>query len=183
MKVALIAGHDEFYKRGAVAFGISENEYMTSLVNDIHFLSKNIYGIETKVFKRPNQKIHGYKGAMRILHGEIDEWGADLDIECHFNASKSPAKGHEILYLIGSKGGAKYANMLDKHFDNRLPNRDRGIKPIKRGDRGFYGLKVGKSSSILTEAFFGKELESFIEGGTLRINLINAYIEFLKELS
>ncbi len=184
MRVALIPGHDKFYKRGAVAFGISENEFWNDFINDLKFLMAGecIDNVDIQVFHRPNQKIHGYKGSMRILHKEIDEWNADLDIELHFNASKSPAKGYETLYCLGSSGGFKYANMIDKHFDKHLPTRDRGVKPIRRGDRGWYGIKIGKSYSILTEAFFGKELESFIEGGTLRVNLINAYLEFFKEL-
>lgn len=181
IKVALVAGHDSYHMHGAVAFGVSENEFWNDFIKDLKFILAGC-GVEIEIFYRGNQKVLGYKGSMRKLHEEIDSWGADIDLELHFNASASPAVGHEVLYLDGSKNGRKYALMLDECFDDRLPNKDRNVKPLIKGDRGWYGVKIGKSASLISEAFFGKELESFIEGGEHRANLMNAYIDFFKKL-
>jgi hypothetical protein len=179
MKIALIAGHDSFGKQGAVAGGQSENKFWSEFIEDLLPLVLN-GPHDIKVFKRPEQRPIGYSKAMRQLHAKIDAWGADLDIEMHFNAATAKAQGHEVLYYNKSVKGKMYAEWLNKLFTKYLTNSDRGAKGVSSKDRGGYGLKVGKSASILTEAFFGtREIADYKRGGKFREALLKAYTEFL----
>lgn len=188
IKVALTAGHDKYRMRGASATSktlgrkISENEFWNDFIDEIMPLIQNMQGIEFKQFHRANQKPIGYSKAMRIEHDEIDKWGADIDLELHFNAGGVKATGHEVVYYRASKGGLKYATVLDKSFDRYLNNRDRNRKPVTIGERGSYGLRIGKSYSLITEAFFAKEIDNFLPGGSQRENLINSYLDFFAEI-
>lgn len=182
-KIALSAGHDRFRMHGAARGGIHENGFWNEFLDDLMPLISDIPGIEVKRFHRPDQKPIGYSEAMRRLHGAIDGWGADVDIDLHFNAGGPSAKGHEVLYHTKSRGGRLAANIVDKAFDEYLNNRDRNRKPVPVGGRGSYGLRVGRSTSLITEAFFAKELPQFVRGGSQRDNLIQAYVAAIKDIA
>ena len=180
MKIALIAGHDSYGMGGAVAYGVSENVFWNDFIRD---LTPLLVGNEVKVFHRPEQKPRGYSKAMRELHAEIDHWGADVDIEMHFNAATATAQGHEVLHYITSTNGKRLAGKLNLMFNKHLDNSNRGVKGVRKGDRGSYGLKVGKSVSILSEAFFGlAEIDKYLEGEG-RDQLLLAYASFLNDLA
>lgn len=188
MKIALTAGHDKYRMKGAIANskllgrGISENEFWNIFIEEL--LPKlNFSNLEFKQFHRPNQKAIGYNESMRQQHNEIDKWGADLDLELHFNAGGINATGHEVLHYIGSKRGEEFATLLDKSFDKYLQNKDRNRKPTPKGERGSYGLYVGKSASLITEAFFGIEIDNFLPNGKQRENLFKAYLDFFEVLN
>ncbi len=188
MRIALVAGHDKFRMKGAVGRSrllgksISENEFWNDFIKEL-FPKLNIYkNLEFKQFHRPNQKSIGYNESMRQQHGEIDKWGADLDLEFHFNAGGVNATGHEVLHYTGSKRSEEYANLLDKSFDKYLQNKDRNRKPTPKGERGSYGLYVGKSASLITEAFFNVEIDDFLPNGKQRENLFKAYLDFFEVL-
>ena len=178
MKVALIAGHDSFKKQGAAVGVITENAFWSEFIQDI--LPKLNPKHKYKVFHRPNQTTYGYSKAVRILHREIDHWGANLDLEMHFNASSNlKVKGHEVLYYKTSRNGKKYARVLDNCFNTFLHNHDRGLRPVGIGQRGGYQLSIGKSISLISEAFFGSaEIADFSRGGKYREALEKAFIEF-----
>jgi len=181
-KVAVIAGHDNFHMHGACKYGVCENGFWSYFIwsqLDVWRRNKNL---DVKVFRRPNQRQMGYHKAMRMLHHEIDEWGASIDIEMHFNAAPM-AKGYEVLRYRKSSRGLKYAKMMDASFDKFLTTRDRGVKSVGHGERGSYGLYVGKSASIITEAFFAKEIANYEEGGRSRERLEKAYVDFFQKLN
>lgn len=176
-KIAIVVGHASDVQ-GNVRLGVSEFKFWSEFVEDIIAPSVvELFPDNYRIFYRPKQRRIGYHKAVRILHREIDAWGADIDIELHYNGtSKHNVNGHEVIYS-GSKKSLQYAKQLDEYFDKYLPNRDRGIKRVLT--RGAYGLKVGKSASIISEAFFGQELRHFLPEGAYRANLIKSLVEFL----
>jgi len=181
MKIALIAGHDSYFKQGAVASGISENVFWNELLEEIIDIlpSKHKY----KIFHRPNQSVYGYRGAVSRLHKDIDHWGAQVDIEFHFNAAASKASGHEVLYYKHSRSGKALATILNDSFTKFLNNPNRGIKPVGRNDRGGYQLAIGRSVSLLPEPFFGTtEIQDFLKVGGKRHLLIDSIISFLEAI-
>jgi N-acetylmuramoyl-L-alanine amidase len=182
MKIALIAGHDKYKKQGAVAYGVSENEFWREFIQDLLPLlpKKHTY----KVFERPNQTVYGYRKAVRVLHKAIDAWGAELDVEFHFNAASNfSVRGHSVLYYKYSHKGKFYAALLNDKYTKYLPSKNRGLKPVNRNDRGGYQLAVGRSVSLLSEAFFGhSELHNYQRAGRYRNSLLKAVVEFFDEV-
>lgn len=186
IKVALIVGHNE-KSQGASRKGISEfgfwSEFFDSEYAELDKYAK-LKGIELKLFFR---KYHGrrtYGTEMREVHSRIDQWGGNISISCHFNATESGlAKGHEVLYSRGSKGGYLVAGLFDQAMDSNLNNRDRDRKSVGAGDRGGTGLKVGRAKSILIEPFFAAELPNFVSGGNQRQPLIDSFKDFFESLS
>ena len=119
---------------------------------------------------------------MEDLHKRIDEWGADISIEFHFNgAGDEKINGHEILYC--SNGGKKIANVLDEKFDKYLHNNDRNIKKVTPNVRGGGFVCRGKSVCIIAEPFFSAHQDKYMIGTNGRSKLVTAYTEFLREVS
>ena len=100
-KIAFIIGHNSKYQ-GKRRYETSEYKFWKLFINmALPKISQE--GIELKVFERP--PIKSYSEQMRQVHHEIDLWGGNISVELHFNASASTARGHEVLYSNGSKGG------------------------------------------------------------------------------
>ena len=179
IKIALIAGHN-FRSQGVRRKLSSEFVFANGVIEEL--LETAGSGYELKQFTR---KYHGgsYTREMRELHKRVDAWGADISMEFHFNASESSARGHEVLYYHGSTGGSVVAHAIDRAFDNHITNRDRNVKKRGKGQRGSFGLRVGKSKSVILEPFFAKELKRFVVGGDLRQPMLTAYIEAFQNLA
>ena len=169
-KIGLIIGHNS-KSQGKRIFGSSEYEFWKE------FLYENIDGWnfsgELKIFERPAGV--SYPAQMREVQGQCDAWGANITVECHFNAASANVNGHEVLYYNRSKGGKAVANIFNKAMTSELSNNDRGEKPAERGS---YGLKIGKAKSILVEPFFAKKLKSYQIGGKYRQALVNSFQVF-----
>lgn len=183
VKIAITAGHDNYKSQGAWAGDISENIFWNEFIGDLMPLTTNIDDLELKQFHRPPIYNIGYHAAMRKLHAEIDNWNASIDVELHFNAFNKPATGHEVLHWGKSKGGKYIAEIMDQAFNDNLQNKDRGLKPVGVNQRGAYGLSVGKSKSILTEAFFKNQIHDYVRGGKYRCALLNSYVQFLENVT
>ena len=182
VKIALIVGHNS-KSQGKAKNGTTEYKFNKQLANELVEEAKHnhIY-ILLKVFER--EPLSSYSDQMRRVHKQIDSWGANISVELHFNAfSKPTAKGHEVLYYSKSKGGRVVAGAMDAAFDKYLQNKDRNRKPLKIGENGAYGLKVGKAKSILVEPFFASEIQRFMPGGDQRENLINAFLSFFENIN
>jgi len=175
-KVAIIVGHD-VQEQGAVGVeNISEYVFNSVLAREI--VDKIGDDDNVKIFKRS----HGlsYTQAVRKVHGEVDNWGAFLDIELHFNSAENKeAKGHLIVYA--TTRAKKYAEELSKSFSIFLNTRNRGIEHRTKGN-GVGGLRAGKSISLIAEPFFGVEQSSFREGRMERENLVSAYAKFIADV-
>jgi len=174
-KIALTIGHDENNQGAYGSEGISEYEF-----NDELIFSLDLVGIKHTIFYR-NEKIIGYSAQMTDLHSRIDEWGADISIEFHFNSfSNQAVHGHEVLYC--SSGGQHIAELLNDAYDRHLPTSNRGIKKVSMSDKGGGFCCRGKSLAIIAEPFFSAHQFRFVEGGDLRESLKYAITEFLSQL-
>ncbi len=179
MKIALVVGHDAI-KRGAYGnMGESEWHFNDVLINDLFFKGlpkKHTY----RRFYR-DADIKGYSHQMTDLHKRLDDWGAELSIEFHFNSfSNKSVHGHEVLYC--SFGAGVYANELNKSLDKHLPTSNRGIKQVTKKNRGGGFCCRGNSLAIIIEPFFGSNQYRFVHNGDLRDDLLSAIIEFIEDI-
>jgi len=175
-KIAITVGHS-FKSGGAVgSAGLSEWNFNNQLALDVYMQLDNptLY----RVFYRDELR---YIPAMNKLHKEIDEWGAKIDIEMHFNASRNKdAEGSEVLYR--SQRGKIVAQIIqNKIVQNLVGTVNRGVKQRLTG-RGSYGLKIGKSISVIVEPFFAEEQRFFDYKSENYKNLVSAYVEAIQEL-
>jgi len=178
MKIGLIIGHDIDSQGAYGNKGISEFTFNDELLSEMslgdYFPKKHDFA----VFYR-NADVHGYSNKMVDLHKRIDEWGADISIEFHFNSFKDDsAQGHEVLYC--SQGGKNIASILNKCMTNHLDNKNRGTKKIYGSDRGAGFCCRGKSLAIISEPFFGAYQNRFVGEGDQRTLLKEALGEFFE---
>jgi len=183
LKVALVVGHRE-NKQGAVgAAGMSEWKFYDALAKDIKLRFSFADDVSIKIFYR-KVRGSGYNERMTELHKRIDEWGANISISLHFNSTnRHTVTGHEVLYCSSSKTSARLAESLNNSFSAFLPNRDRGSKARKKGDRGGGFLCKGKSYCVLAEPFFGIEQNNYMPTYRYRELLIDAFYEFIRGAS
>ncbi len=178
VKVALVVGHRSEAQGAWGSAGVSEWQYNKKIAADI--AREFIPNVALKIFYRDNMP-DGYGEKMKRLHSRIDAWGADYSLSLHFNAAgRSDINGHEVLYC--SNRGKLIAKMLDESFAKHLVNKERGIKKVKRKQRGGGFLCRGKSVCILAEPFFAAHQKLFMPGMDGYIALKRAYIEFLEKL-
>jgi len=178
MKIALVIGHRKGSRGAYGNAGVSEFDFYKELVPEL--LESLSDDNEFRVFIRKDS-LHGYTERMKDMHRRIDNWGADISISFHFNASsKQYVNGHEILYC--SRSGRTIAGKLDSKFDKYLDNNDRNLKRVRRRERGGGFLCRGRSVCILIEPFFASHQKLFIPGGIERDNLLSSLSEFINEL-
>jgi len=179
-KIALVVGHNKLSKGAVGDKGISEYDFNTLLVNDIiKILEPTPIKDYVKIFFRPNKHI-SYTHLMSELHNEIDNWGADIALSFHFNASSNKnIDGHEVLYSKYQPKAKRLATMLNDEFNTLLNNVDRGVKAVGSNGRGNSFLRKGKSLNILAEPFFASHQSMYITEEQEYQNLMGAYLAFI----
>lgn len=113
-------------------------------------------------------------GVAEAAHTLINNYKVNCLIETHFNAYNGKAHGYEILVMKGDDLSARYARFFLESFGDlyprRRPRHDKGIKWVSKGDRGFHNLRLAKAAgadvAMLTELFFGDNIEDFIDPST-----------------
>lgn len=110
----------------------------------------------------------GIKGAVK----ELVSKGCNASLEPHKNAFNNKAKGYEILVIKGDNASKEYARLILEAFEDEYPNRrNRGIKEVSKGDRGYYNLKTAKKAGIkvalLSEMFFIDNPVDYVEPQTM----------------
>ena len=162
MKLAWSIGHDYIHK-GAYSKPLREYEYF--LAKKVVLLGTKIIGdnnLDIKLFTPfiPNCEAYSAGQVLRQKISLINNWGADLALESHFNSSDNEAaNGCEVLYfsLPGierfSKKGKKFASLLQ---DNLLHNfngriKDRKIKGMSELRRVYSGHEVVPRFAFLTQ--------------------------------
>jgi hypothetical protein len=149
MKLGIVVGHTDQAEGASMtreyAF-ISEYEYNTVLAGVIKSLAlEGFPAPETEVFLRDSA---GTEGA----HRAAAAWGANHVVELHFNwADEKSVTGFEVLSIDAHRPTAEN---LRKEIAAVLRLRDRGVKVVHEGDRGF--ANVNRSvPTVLLETFFG----------------------------
>ena len=153
LKLAIVVGHNA-KRQGAVRPDTGETEFQwnTGLAELIEEEACLFPQIEVKTFFRTH--CGSYRREIEAVYDQVDEWGADLSNELHFNSHSSrSATGSEVL-SSGSVASMKYATALQDRFVLALDLKDRGVK-IRRSGRGSESLMSGKAPAVLIEPFFG----------------------------
>lgn len=105
---------------------------------------------------------------------DVNATNADFAIELHCNGAKNKnAKGAETLYWHTSKASKALAARLQAPIHGLLNERNRGLKAIKKGERGWYFLNKTAMPAVLLEPFFLSNDKSLKLGLTLREQLAN----------
>lgn len=182
-RVALVVGHDT--KEGGAFGDRGQNEYNFNceFLDDLSIDGKTFNnGVEIRYFFRsPN--LPTYSKKMSDLHNRLDEWGADIAIEFHFNSfSDATVNGHEVLFCGMDARANGLATALNDNLDKNLPATNRGIKMVSRDSRGGGFCCNGKSVSLIIEPFFGANQDRFSRGGDLREPYKSAILGFLSQL-
>lgn len=146
MKIALVIGHNSQAK-GAYSpvLRASEYDWCGDLAEMIAKHAPKRYTIIRRT---------AGSGEIARAYAEVDKSGAVASIELHFNAASPAATGTETL-SSGSTRSMMFCGHLQKAQLAALKLRDRGVKVLKAGDRGYASVRTGKAPAALIEPFFG----------------------------
>lgn len=160
--VAICVGHSRENDSGALSVG-GVNEWT---------FNREVAGIlKCKLKKRGIHSVivdhyaaSSYTHAMKACAGEVEKHKADIALELHFNSfSSSSAEGFEYLHHEKSAKGKRLAICLEKsHQDIVLPQKNRGVKAIGPGGRGFGFLRYVKPPAVICEPFFGSNPREWV---------------------
>lgn len=150
MKLGIVVGHNA-RARGAVRVtdGISEYDWNGELAAMIQAHDP----ASVRVFRR--QAGGGYSREIDRVYAETDQWGADMTMELHFNGSVNPKANGCLMLSSGTRGSMALATSLGAKCSAAIGNRNRGVKIVKRGERGGRSLWQGRAPAVLTEPYFG----------------------------
>lgn len=146
-KVMIVVGHS-YYDKGAYNKKIDKHEYDCCMK-----VATTLF--ETEAWKDIDLVLKSRNASYSNLPNEINEWNPDYIIELHLNAiSNQTTQGTEHLYYYTSKRSKAMADILQKNCLNEMKLNDRGLKPIKKDDRGCNILLNTKAPCVITEPFF-----------------------------
>jgi N-acetylmuramoyl-L-alanine amidase len=180
-RLAIIVGHTAL-RQGAFALApISQHEYPfnreIAQTMEIAAASK---GIVARTFFRDRVGISGaYQAATAFEPDGI--------IELHFNAAGPAARGTETLCSKHHPDSRKLADFIQKSMVavfNRSGSRNRGVKVLRAGDRGFGNVSAAPSvPSVLVVPFFGSNAGdcrlAFDRSAEYAAGLVDAFAEFM----
>lgn len=155
--VSIVIGHSN-YAKGADGVGALSPEYdyyKKMFIDKFDLSGKSIHDSGDFTYS-----IHNRNKGLTAAYAQADSYNPLFTVELHYNASVNPiAQGNETLYV--SKSGHKVASLYNRHFMELGKNlyvsdlKDRGIKKVGKGGRGWYNMTRSKYPSILIEPFFG----------------------------
>ena len=181
MKYALIIGHDSKLNGAYGNKGVSEFDFWDSLLQEMVAEGYMPENHECYIMYR-GADLNGYSKKMKDLHERMSDTGIRLGIECHFNGYSDPeVNGNEVLYNGANPQSVAYAQLMDECLDD-LPNRDRGVKVLTRGDSGFGFVAGSDIPCIIAEPFFGSHQDKFVFGGAYRTLLKKSLQKFLERI-
>ena len=178
-RLAIVVGHTKKAKGAALVNGVREYDFNKEIAEEMVRVQGS-YGVECAVFYRDNGGRYGaYKRAQ--------EWGADLQIELHFNAFNKNVRGTETLCSTNTED-YDYALMVQKQMCTLFEREglSRGVKRLRRGDRAAtnvygYSDRPINIPNCLPEPAFGDntaDAELLIEN---QYRLARVYLEASKE--
>lgn len=161
-KLAIIIGH-KFAHPGAKAIE-PINEYEFSYNSKVaRRLAERLQTrqIEARIFDRNLGNL--------LCYLEVNEWVGEVKgaaIELHFNSfNDASARGTETLYQSGQADNLKFAKHVHDSVSlafGRQGKLDRGIRLLKKGDRGYENLSLLNCPAVIVEPFFGSNAEDCI---------------------
>lgn len=153
MKVAIVVGHNSVAQGARALAPISEQEftYYNRIADEMVRLARR--GLTARRFNRVKTAT-GYSTEIDTVYAQVNDYGADISIELHFNAAGPTATGTETL-SSGSPGSLKLARAMQDSMLAALGLHDRGVKIVAKDKRGGRSLHAGRPPAILVEPFFG----------------------------
>ena len=122
-------------------------------------MSLKISGEEISPAKKPVYKVKFYRGDYRDRQEKANEDGAICYVEQHFNSTDGDPNTNYTMILIPSgssdftkKWAEYYVNSVSEAF-NLKKWKEKGIKLLVQGDRGYGNLKYLTMPAILPEPF------------------------------
>jgi len=112
----------------------------------------------------------------KILPMLINATKPDLIVSMHCNAFNKRASGREFLYYSGSSKSKEIAGIFNSYF-GFLGNKDRGLKALKKGDRGYAVVKKTRAPCIIAEPCFIDNKKDFLRFLDLQDHVVNAYVD------
>jgi N-acetylmuramoyl-L-alanine amidase len=113
----------------------------------------------------------------RDLPGDINKIRPKFIISLHCNAFNERATGTETLYFTGSSRGQQLARIVQGRLVAALGLPDRGIKPLKREDRGGHLVFFTDAPCVIAEPFFIDNDKDLEVAETMYSALVTAYAD------
>ncbi len=176
-KAAVVVGHNE-KQRGAYSQHLQVSEWIFNQ-RVAGFMKKHAANLNLKVKIFLRTPGGGYSKEIQRVYRKVNAWNPKMAIELHFNAGGG--RGTEMLHWHKSTNGKKLANAVQQETLEVLDLRNRGLKSIQQGDRGWRSLVEAAAPAILAEPFFGdsrRDSERMMEIGEER--LARAYLRGLR---
>ena len=177
-RLAIIVGHSKNRPGARAGEPLQQYEYTfnSEIAKSIERRGRDC-GLAVQTFFRDDV---GIAGAYR----NASSYQPEAIIELHFNAATPAAHGAETLYSSVNPQSEKLAQLLQKSMCDALGSRDRGIKHIKKGGRGYGNVSASSLPSALVEPFFGSntaDCENAVEKKCFYVKgLVDAVLEFIK---
>jgi len=176
--LAVIVGHTKKRPgaKGAAPIDTHEYSFNSGLANSIHeYCQEN--SVRSKIFTRDRK---GISGAYR----EAVVWGATFAVELHFNAFNRTATGTETLYDEETHRDAMtWASHLQDRMLQALKLRDRGLKEIDKGGRGYRSLSAASIPIAIVEPFFGDNPSDASVGLERKLDIAEAIVDAAKSFA
>lgn len=179
-RLAIIVGHTEL-RQGAFALApISQHEYpFNREIAHTMEMAAASKGLAVRTFFRDGVGIQGAYQAATAFN-------PDGIIELHFNSASAAARGTETLCSKDNPDSRKLADLIQQSMVgvfNRSGSRDRGVKVLREGDRGFVNVSAAPSvPAVLVEPFFGSNTAdcqlAFDRSAEYAAGLVDAFAEF-----
>lgn len=153
--VAICVGHSRIGDFGAESVeGVTEWDYNVIVAEALREALDAKRIAATIVNEYPRKS---YSEAMDWLSRHIRSLKCDCAVELHFNAAAPMANGFEYLHLDGSLRGAALAKAICDAHERKMSDKqkNRGVKNIVRGERGYEFLRLVLPPAVICEPFFG----------------------------
>ena len=148
-RLALVIGHTHGWAEGAQnpTTGLTEWIYNKNLASLIQYLAPEDWDL--RVIERP------HPGGLPAVVRQVNEYSPRVMFSMHANASGNRgASGAEALYWYRSIIGKQLADLAAAKFAQTLSIRNRGARPVKVGQRGWYVLYHTTCPAVIMEPFF-----------------------------
>ena len=175
-KIALIIGHNKRSKGAYSTIVGSEYDYWKRIAEKV---KTEIPALVDVYERKPNQN---YIREMNKVLVELNKHNYDYCLELHFNSAlDGKANGCECLIYKGNEKAKKLSTNFLARLQNVFNSKVRGI--IEIGDsktRGGYGICNSKDTYILTEAFFGSNLDESLKFSIIS-DVVALFVKFIKD--
>ena len=149
-KIAIVIGHN---KRAQGAIRITDGRTEYDWNSDLAAMIQEHSPGEIRVFRRTHGG--GYSKEIDRVYAEVDEWGADVSIELHFNGAATPKAKGCVTLSSGTPGSLCLAGEVHKHLLGVMGTEDDGVVVRRRYERGGRSLWQGRAPAIMVEPYFG----------------------------